>query len=63
MKMKKIAACFMSLTMLTLSLASCGNDSSAGEAGANNSGDAKVYKIGIIQQLEHSALDAATKGF
>lgn len=63
MKMKKIAACFMSLTMLTLSLASCGNDSSAGEAGANNSGDAKVYKIGIIQQLEHNALDAATKGF
>ena len=32
------------------------------EETSENDGD-KVYKIGICQQLEHQALDAATEGF
>ena len=29
----------------------------------SDSDESKVYKIGICQQLEHQALDAATEGF
>ena len=36
-------------------------DDSAQEELENS--DGKVYKIGICQQLEHQALDAATEGF
>ncbi len=62
-------------SVMTLSMAACGSsdtgsadsdsasntvasgtESAAGEAG-------KVYNIGILQQLEHPALDSATEGF
>lgn len=33
------------------------------DAAGTESADGKVYKIGICQQLEHQALDAATEGF
>ena len=33
------------------------------QGGASGSTDGKVYNIGICQQLEHPALDAATEGF
>ena len=50
-KMRKLMAVAMSAAMV-LALGACG-----GEAAG------KVYNIGICQQLEHPALDAATEGF
>ncbi len=47
---------------MTLALAACGGSSSDKESSSKDSSD-KVYKIGICQQLEHAALDEATKGF
>ena len=35
----------------------------AEEKNADGGTDGKTYKIGICQQLEHQALDAATEGF
>ena len=69
---KKIVAIFM-VAAMALGLAACGNsstgndtkqekqESSAPKETASDSG--KVYHIGICQQLEHAALDAATQGF
>lgn len=65
MKAKKLAAVMLAATM-TLSLAACGGSSSSDSKSSDNSGSSdsgKVYKIGICQQLEHEALDQATKGF
>ena len=63
MKAKKIAAVMLAATM-TLSLAACGGSSSSDSKSADGASDSgKVYKIGICQQLEHEALDQATKGF
>ena len=50
-KMKKILSSILVASM-AMSLAACGSSSDEG-----------VYHIGICQQLEHEALDAATKGF
>ena len=45
-------------TLLTAGLlAGCGADQSAGSSGA------KSHKVGIVQLVEHNALDAANKGF
>ena len=66
MKIKKLLALIMTATM-GISMAACGGDSGSGEssakaeAGKESGGD--IYKIGICQQLEHDALDQATKGF
>lgn len=38
-------------------------DSEEEDAAGTENTDGKVYKIGICQQLEHQALDAATEGF
>ena len=38
-------------------------DDTAADDTAQESTEGKVYKIGICQQLEHQALDAATEGF
>ena len=53
-KMMKLTAMMLTATMI---LAGCGGGS---EDAA--SGDA-TYKVGIVQQMEHAALDAATQGF
>lgn len=50
-KMKKILSSILVASM-AMSLAACGSSSSD-----------DVYHIGICQQLEHEALDAATQGF
>lgn len=42
---------------LALLLAGCGNSNEP-----KNNGDEKVYKIGIVQQIEHPALDSAREG-
>ena len=66
MKLKKLLALIMTAAM-GISMAACGGDSGSGEssakaeAGKESGGD--IYKIGICQQLEHDALDQATKGF
>ena len=63
MKSKKILAVLMAAGM-TLSLAACGSSSDSTDKSADNGSDSgKNYKIGILQQLEHAALDEATKGF
>lgn len=70
---------FISILMasaMTLSMAACGSSdtgSADSDAAASNTAaggtesasaaDGKVYNIGILQQLEHPALDSATEGF
>ena len=56
-KIKAAALCAAAIMSFGL-LAGCGSDDKA----ASNSGD-KQYKIGIVQLVEHNALDAANKGF
>ncbi len=52
--------------MAALGLAACGGsgtqNSGAGSTGAGDS-SGKTYKIGVLQLVEHEALDAANKGF
>ncbi len=51
--MKKRLASFILSATMVLGLAACGEAPSGDE----------VYTVGIIQQVEHQALDAATEGF
>lgn len=70
--MKKLLALMMTM-VLTLSLTACGGsktEAPAQETAVEEStekttetADGKVYKIGIVQLVEHVALDAATEGF
>ena len=63
MKKKKATALLMAAAM-TASLAACGSDSSSTSTSESGSADAAgKYTIGICQQMEHAALDAATEGF
>ena len=50
---------------LAATLAGCGNSNaaSAGSATGSAASSGKAYKVGVIQLVEHSALDAANKGF
>ena len=61
-KTTKITAVLMVMAMLLTALAGCGN-SSDDKGGSADTGNADVYHVGIVQQLEHPALDEATKGF
>lgn len=58
MKLKKAAAILIAAAM-TASLAACGSSS----LGSGSAGSDGTYTIGICQQMEHPALDAATEGF
>lgn len=64
---KKTLALFMAITMGVTLLSGCGTvggEAKRPEASAEmESTEDKVFKIGICQQLEHPALDAATEGF
>ena len=66
-KTGKFAALFVSAALLfSCTACSGGASSSSGSASGSSqqaSGSSKVYKIGIIQLLEHDALDNAYKGF
>lgn len=53
--LKKVLALALVVIMLCASVSACGN-------GSENGGSAK-YTIGIVQLVEHPALDAATEGF
>lgn len=62
MKLKKAAAILMTAAM-TASLAACGSSSSGENSSGSSAGSDGTYTIGICQQMEHPALDAATEGF
>lgn len=63
MKLKKVTAILLTAVM-TAVLAACGSSSgdSSGSSG-DDAGGSGTYTIGICQQMEHAALDAATEGF
>ena len=48
---------------MTASLAACGSSSSGESSSESSAGSDGTYTIGICQQMEHPALDAATEGF
>lgn len=57
-KLKKVLALGLSAMIIGSSFAACSAGTSDG-----GSNDAKVYKIGICQLVQHEALDEATRGF
>lgn len=65
--MKKLFAVFLSLSLAAASLAGCGASDST--ASSNSQTDASsaaaddVLKIGVVQLVEHNALDSAYEGF
>lgn len=68
--MKKKIVSVLMIAALAIGMTACGNSGSADSGKTNTSAsaegtstDGKTYRIGICQQLEHQALDAATKGF
>lgn len=73
-KMNKMLSIIMAATM-AVSMTACGSDAASDNSTAANdnpttatetgaaSSDGQKYTIGILQQLEHPALDAASEGF
>ena len=68
--MKKKFLALALTAVMALSLAACGGDTqstdtdtSSDASGAETGGDGQTYTVGIIQQVQHEALDAATQGF
>ena len=59
MKMKKWMGLTASFMTAVMAMAGCGGSS---EAPAEETAEG-AYKIGIVQQMEHGSLDAATQGF
>ncbi len=63
--MKKLLTILLAITCL-LSLCACSSstsdDSSSTDGGSNQTSD-KSFKIGVVQLLQHPALDLATEGF
>ena len=59
-KMKKLLALVLTLVMVGATLTACGNSATSDDS---NSDTTAKYKIGIVQLVEHVALDAATEGF
>ena len=65
MKLKKITAA-LAAAALMLSAAGCADSSTTADAPAaadNGAAEGKVYNVGIVQLVQHEALDAATQGF
>ena len=54
--MKKLLTLILALTM-ALSLVACGSSDKKDDSGE------KTYTVGVVQLVQHEALDAATKGF
>ena len=68
--MKKKFLALALTAVMALSLAACGGDTqstdtdtSSDASGAETGGDGQTHTVGIIQQVQHEALDAATQGF
>lgn len=66
MKLKKFTAAIAAAALM-LSATACSNSGAAADtapaADDSASADGKVYNIGIVQLVQHDALDAATQGF
>lgn len=60
--MKKSLVLILSLVM-ALSLTACGSADNKSDKSTTTSDGKTVYKVGIVQLVQHEALDAATKGF
>jgi len=66
--MKKKLLALALTAVMALSLAACGGNTGTttpdtSDEGAGTSGDGQTYTVGIVQQVQHEALDAATQGF
>ena len=63
---KKLFACLLSAAMV-LSLAACGGTNETDTTGTDDTegsgSEGQTYTVGVIQQMQHEALDAATEGF
>jgi len=60
-KSKRVLAVGMLLTMMACAAAGCGGGDKKAEA--PKKADAKVFNVGIVQLVEHQALDDSRKGF
>ncbi|MBQ8646816.1 MAG: ABC transporter substrate-binding protein, partial [Oscillospiraceae bacterium] len=62
--MKKALSIVLVIAMLALTLVGCGGSASSAPASeAASEPAAETYTVGIVQLVEHVALDAATQGF
>ena len=65
--MKKKLLCLLMATAMTLGLVACGSEAtdntSATETTETTEAGGQTYNVGIIQLVQHPALDAATEGF
>ena len=66
--MKKKLLALALTAVMALSLTACGGDTQSTDTDADTSGGesasgSQTYTVGIIQQVQHEALDAATQGF
>lgn len=60
--MKKLTALMMTM-VLAIGLTACGGSQTQKDPASDSFTDGKTYQIGIVQLVEHEALDAATEGF
>ncbi|MBR6232961.1 MAG: ABC transporter substrate-binding protein [Erysipelotrichaceae bacterium] len=60
--MKKLLVMLLSVLMV-LTLAGCSSNGGSSEQPEGNSEETKTLKIGVVQLVQHAALDAATQGF
>ncbi len=63
MRKNKLLALFLVAILSVFALAGCGGSAPADGSAASNDAGGEAYTIGLIQLLEHPALDAATEGF
>lgn len=67
MKMKKftaaLAAAALMMTAVGCGSSNTGDTADTSAAADNGASDGKTYNIGIVQLVQHDALDAATQGF
>lgn len=57
---KKILAPVVAASLAVAALAGCGEGKTPAQSGKDGE---KTYKVGVVQLVQHPALDAATKGF
>ena len=60
-KSKKVLAAGMLLSMMAFAAAGCGGGDKKAEAPKKT--ETKIYNVGIVQIVEHEALDDSRKGF